>query len=598
MSPPPRSQLRELECGQVGVEIERVRVRERRAVVHGLSADNLLHGDLDLLAVDRVRDRGRREDDGGHVTRRQLLANGGGDALDNVVVELVAGCHHEEQNHALVGAHLLCHAQAVGDLGEGLHDVVNLGAAKADASGVQRAVAAPKHPDAASRRCNLHKVAVRPHSVVLAEVRAAVLGAVGVVPERDGHRGEGHRAHKLTALVKHGVAAFVPALHLHAEVARLDLTPDDGKGGIRTREARDDVSAARNRAEEDVLLDARVHVVKALGLEGRARRENRTHSVQLVRLNRSDVLVLERRKPLCAGAKHSDANLVGEVPQRDRCGDERRAVVENNGAAGRKATDEPVPHHPSRRGVIEEHVVAGEVGVQLVLLHVLNKCAACAVDHALGHARGARREHNVERVVEWQLLKLEHGVRLGERQERLVQLGLRNHGEVKGRRLDKGENDDALQVAKALDDLEQLAHVVVHLAVVVHGVHRENHLGVDLAEALKHARDAKVGRSGAPDGTNARRRQHELNSLHAVGDVADDAVSRRDARLPHGRRSPRHARVQLTVRHLERLARLTRPDEGDAVVVVAEEVLGKVEARAAEPLGHFVHALCPPCTLR
>ena len=49
---------------------------------------------------------------------------------------------------------------------------------------------------------------------VFGEVGLPVLLPVGVVPESDGHRGEGRRAHQLTGLRAglHGVAVLVPTL--------------------------------------------------------------------------------------------------------------------------------------------------------------------------------------------------------------------------------------------------------------------------------------------------------------------------------------------------------------------------------------------------
>jgi len=129
---------------------------------------------------------------------------------------------------------------------------------------------------------------------------------------------------------------------------------------------------------------------------------------------------------------------------------------------------------------------------------------------------------------------------------------VRDTGEIDGL-VDKGDDDDMLEVGKATDDTLQLPEVVMHLrqrrrhargggrgegslaaalgraaggrasahlAVVVHCIDREDDLGLDLAEAVEDALHAKVGRGGAPDGADARCGQHAHERLEAVGDVA------------------------------------------------------------------------------
>jgi hypothetical protein len=63
------------------------------------------------------------------------------------------------------------------------------------------------------------------------------------------------------------------------------------------------------------------------------------------------------------------------------------------------------------------------------------------------------------------------------------------------------------------------------LAGIVVAVDGEQHLGLDLAEAVEHARDAEIGRAGGPDGTQAGRRQHADHGLGHVGQVAGDPVA-------------------------------------------------------------------------
>ena len=79
-----------------------------------------------------------------------------------------------------------------------------------------------------------------------------------------------------------------------------------------------------------------------------------------------------------------------------------RAVVEQQRRAGRERRDQPVPHHPAAGREVEDAIARLDVGVELMLLQVLNQRAAGAMHDALGNAGGARRVQDVERVIERQ----------------------------------------------------------------------------------------------------------------------------------------------------------------------------------------------------
>jgi hypothetical protein len=81
----------------------------------------------------------------------------------------------------------------------------------------------------------------------------------------------------------------------------------------------------------------------------------------------------------------------------------RIAVIQHQGGTGGQAADQPVPHHPPAGGEVEDRVLAFKVGVQHQFFEVVNQDAAGALHHALGQAGGARRIHDVERMIERQL---------------------------------------------------------------------------------------------------------------------------------------------------------------------------------------------------
>ena len=102
-----------------------------------------------------------------------------------------------------------------------------------------------------------------------------------------------------------------------------------------------------------------------------------------------------------------DALRVGHVPEDAAVLEEGRAVVEHQRRAAGQAGDQPVPHHPAQRREIELAVAMLHVAMQLVLDQVLDQRAAGAVHDALGHAGGTRGIHDVQRVVEGQLLEFD-----------------------------------------------------------------------------------------------------------------------------------------------------------------------------------------------
>ena len=58
-----------------------------------------------------------------------------------------------------------------------------------------------------------------------------------------------------------------------------------------------------------------------------------------------------------------------------------------------------------------------------------------------------------------------------------------------------GNDHCRLERWKLIDDRAQLVADALHLAVVPIAVDREEHLGLDLPEAIKHAAFAEVGRA-------------------------------------------------------------------------------------------------------
>ena len=261
---------------------------------------------------------------------------------------------------------------------------------------------------------------------------------------------------------------------------------------------------------------------------------------------------------------------VGEVPQHAHVRVAGAAVVEHDRRLGEQARDEEVPHHPAGRGE-PEHAVAGPgVDVQLQLLEVLEQDPALALHDRLGQARRAGRVEHPERVVERHLLELEVIGPL----EAVLPAGAVEVAEP---------HDPAADLGR--DPLDRLAAVEVAPVVAV-AVHGEQHLRLDLREAVDHRAGAEVGRAARPDGADRRGGQERGHRLRDVRHVGGDPVAALDAERAQAGGDPRGALAQLAPRPLGLLAQLGGVDDRHGIrILAAEQVLGVVEPRAREPLG-------------
>ena len=101
------------------------------------------------------------------------------------------------------------------------------------------------------------------------------------------------------------------------------------------------------------------------------------------------------------------ALLCGIVPQYIPARAERVAVIEQEGRARGQPRNQPVPHHPAAGRVIEQAVALPEIGMQAVLLDVLQQGPAGAVNDRFGHARGPGGIQDEQRVGKRQARELD-----------------------------------------------------------------------------------------------------------------------------------------------------------------------------------------------
>ena len=190
--------------------------------------------------------------------------------------------------------------------------------------------------------------------------------------------------------------------------------------------------------------------------------------------------------------KHGHPGLLGEVPQRAHVRRARVAVVEHDRRVGEQHADEEVPHHPARRREPEDAVAVLRVEVQVVLLEVLERGSRPASARSPSAGRSCPRSRGPTA-----------GGRTGTRSNVELLVGRRERlVPVAAVGVEVAERHRALERGHlALDALDQLAAVVVLAAVAV-AVDRQQHLRLDLGEAVD---DASARRSPASSSTRPRR---------------------------------------------------------------------------------------------
>ena len=217
-----------------------------------------------------------------------------------------------------------------------------------------------------------------------------------------------------------------------------------------------------------------------------------------------------------------------------------------------------------------------------------------SVHDRLRQSRRARREQHPQRMIVLDALvrerrgvlrRMRHEVvprdRLGERRSRAgVQI--------------RQPHDGADRRQRGEDRLDLGAAVVVFAREAV-AVGDEEHRRIDLREAVDHGARAELGRRRRPDRADRDRRQHGHDRLRDVRHVRGDAVSRPHAERAQLRREHAHRAAELLPRHLGERAELRAVHErrlaGPGTFLVAQQVFGVVDARAAEPHGARHRAL-------
>ncbi len=205
------------------------------------------------------------------------------------------------------------------------------------------------------------------------------------------------------------------------------------------------------------------------------------------------------------------------------------------------------------------------------------------VDDRLRQAGGARGVEDPERMVERERREAE-GLALA-RHEELVPAGhvlqLRRTGGRGGLRVEVGDQDGVPDAGDRLLQLPTIGRAVEVLAAVAVAVDAEQHLRLDLGEAVDHACRRRSPARREDQTRRSRRRRGRRASPRgcSAGRRRRGRRSRRPGRAGRRRPRPTFARSSPQVDLLQ-LAQLGGVEDRDLIVVLAgEDVLGEVQAR-------------------
>ena len=244
-----------------------------------------------------------------------------------------------------------------------------------------------------------------------------------------------------------------------------------------------------------------------------------------------------------AGPQVGHPAALGEAPQGSHVRVARAAVVQHDRRAEQQAADQEVPHHPAGGGEPEEPVGRPEVQLQRDRLQ-----------HAPARSRRGRgRSAWAARWCPRSTAPTADGRRPPARTPARPRTPppaagprprcrSRRPGVVAStrRNLPAGvaDEDGGPQSREPPADLGQGVAPVVPGAAVAVAVDRDQHLGLDLGEAVDHAGDAELGGAARPDRPDARRGQQGDHRLGHVGQVGDDPVALRRPRAGAARPRP------------------------------------------------------------
>ena len=227
-----------------------------------------------------------------------------------------------------------------------------------------------------------------------------------------------------------------------------------------------------------------------------------------------------------------------------------------------------------------------QIHVELMLLEMLEQRPARAMHHALREPSRPRAVHHVERVIEGEPFE-PLGCR-GAAGEEVIPADrlreLRLHIALRRRIVKEGHDDQLRHTRQRRDDLRAARHAIDPLPRVVIAIGDEQHLRGDLPEAIEHPAHAEIGRTGRPDGADARRAERPDHRLGDVGEEPHHAVTRSDTGGTERTGTAAHRISEFDEGQRPAAPPLVARDDRRRPVATPQEILREVEPRPREPL--------------
>jgi len=147
------------------------------------------------------------------------------------------------------------------------------------------------------------------------------------------------------------------------------------------------------------------------------------------------------------------------------------------------------------------------------------------------------------------------------------------------------DDDQLFQGRQAFEDFIELGALVDGFAGITVAGAGDQHLGLDLAEAVDDALGAEVWRGARPDRAEAGGGQHADQGLPGIGHARGDPVPPADTGRPQAVLQAGDVGGQFGVGQLFALAVLADRHHRRVIVAATQQVFGKIQARARKPLG-------------
>jgi len=163
--------------------------------------------------------------------------------------------------------------------------------------------------------------------------------------------------------------------------------------------------------------------------------------------------------------------------------------------------------------------------------------------------------------------------------ERLVARQAAEYGSV----VEIRHYDNTLDGWNLRHDLAHSRQAVDLLPCVAVAIGAEQHLWLDLAEAVQYALHAEIRRARRPHGAERRRGKHRDHGFRNVRQEPRHPVARTNARIRESGGDGRDLVTELRVRQHATAAALVAADQRRMIIVVTQQVLGEVESCAEEP---------------